>query len=176
MEVMRFDLDNPTGYDAEIGLLYSLLEDSTREWREELGEVSDDDVVWQPYPDGPSVASEILHIAEVETWWLETVALGTPENMDEAKELMSAQIRQYEGLWPTIPPTPLSYFLGLHDRVRARISSALRTYSAPKEHMTFHDGKAEATQRWMLGHVIQHDSYHGGQAVMLAQLAQRLRG
>jgi uncharacterized damage-inducible protein DinB len=30
------------------------------------------------------------------------------------------------------------------------------------------------TARWVLGHVVQHDSYHGGQAVLLSLLYDQM--
>ena len=170
----RFDLESLSGYHPEIALLLATLLDSTREWREELGELSVDEVTWQPYEKGPSVATEIMHIAEVEAWWFEQVALGLPENVVEAKQLMSAEIQQYQGSWPTPPKEPLSYFIGLHDRVRQRTLESLKQFIDPTKFVPIRDGEFEMSLRWIVAHVIEHDSYHGGQAVLLAQLHKRV--
>lgn len=38
------------GAEVQIGLLLAMLDDGANEWREELGAVSDEAVLWQPFP------------------------------------------------------------------------------------------------------------------------------
>jgi hypothetical protein len=60
----------------DIGLLAASLQNATREWRQELGEVDEEAIVWQPVPDMHSIGALILHIVDVEAWWIESVAAG----------------------------------------------------------------------------------------------------
>ena len=102
------DVPNLPGYAPEIGLLLSALQDNTREWRQELGTPSEDAIVWQPFEGSHSIGALILHMIEVEVWWLEEIGAGRPIEPAEAEELMSEQIKQESVSWPTPPREPIS--------------------------------------------------------------------
>lgn len=171
----RFDIPPLEGFHPEVGLLLSALKDSTREWREELGEVDQATVTWQPYEGAPSIATLLLHIAAVESWWLETTALGIEPDPEEVAKFLDDETNQEEHQWPAPPDEPLAYFLDLHDRVRSRVLERWRTVTDPERLVSKPTWNAELSLRWMLAHVVEHDSYHGGQAVMIANF-QRYRG
>ena len=55
---------DPNAPEPAVGLLLAVLENTTREWREdELGDISDDTVVWQPFPHGHNIGALILHLS-----------------------------------------------------------------------------------------------------------------
>ena len=145
--------------------MYAALEDGTREWLDELGEVSVDALVWQPFRDGHSVGSVILHIAEVEVYWIEEVAAGRPMSEADLQRFLSAEIRQYDVSWPKAPAQPLDYYLGMLKDVRQRTLATLRELNDPTGVISWRN--ETVTLRWILAHVVEHESYHGGQAVLL---------
>ncbi|MFQ5796359.1 MAG: DinB family protein [Candidatus Bipolaricaulia bacterium] len=165
---MKRDVRPVPGLDPQVGLLLAMLDDGTKEWREELGEleVPDEAVVWQPFPQGHSIGAVILHIAEAEAFWLQEVADGRSHLLEELEALLSEEIDQYAVHWPTPPKRPLTWFYEQHDRIREEIRHTIRRLADP-EHLG-RRGKREYTLRWMLHHVITHEAYHGGQAVLLA--------
>ncbi len=167
----HYDVAPLAGCHPEIGLLGASLVDGTREWRDELEEATVEQIVWQGRPGGHSIGGELLHIAEVEIWWIHHICCGRPMDPAEMEVLMSAQIQQYEGAWPTPPAEPLAWYYARLDSVRERtlkllpeITDPEKTYSSEKWGSTF-------TMRWILSHVVQHEAYHGGQAVLLKDLA-----
>jgi uncharacterized damage-inducible protein DinB len=69
-----------------------------------------------------------------------------------------------------VPSQPLSWYLDLHDRFRARTLEAVKSWP-PADTLKDRAGEDnQYTPRWVLGHVIQHEAYHGGQIVMLYDL------
>jgi len=173
METPRFDVEPLPGYPEPYGTLLATLQDSTREWRDELGDPEPDLIVWQPYPKSHSIGAVLLHIAEVEAYWIEEFSLGRAIDPEEAKLHMSAEIDQYAGSWPTAPAEPIAYYFALLDRVRARTLESVKSFASPETAM---DSKWGATTlRWVLAHVVGHDSYHGGQAVLLKELGTKMR-
>lgn len=150
-------------------LLWSILQDGTREWRAELwGGIPDEAVTWQVRPGGPSIGAIMLHIIIVEIFWIQRFALDIAWNEDEAEQLMVAKIDVDEERWPIPHHHPLAWYFDLHDKVRQRTLEALQRWPAATATKP-HDGD-EITMRWVLGHVIQHESYHGGQIVQLYNL------
>jgi len=167
----KFDLKPLRGYPMEYGLMLAMLEDGTREWREELKAIGPDGIVWQPVPGSYSIGGILLHIAEVEVFWIEEFCLG--RKMSEADEtlFMSKEIDQYKGKWPTPPRKPLSYYYSILDDVRGRTLKAVRKIPSPKTLKERRD--TQFSMAWVLAHVVEHESYHGGQIVMLKELYRR---
>lgn len=168
----RFDVQPVLGYPHDYGLMLAQLQDGTREWREELEEVGVDTIVRQAYPGGYSIGGIMLHIAEVEIYWLEEFCLDQKMSEADEKLFMSNDIQQYEGKWPDAPREPLSYYYKVLDDVRAR------TFENVK-HLPPHDvfksrPNEEVSMGWVFSHVIGHESYHGGQIVLLKEMFKRM--
>ncbi len=164
----RVDVPPIPGADVQMGLLLAMLDDGTNEWREELGTVSDETVLWQPFPDGHSIGTLILHITDVEAGWLHHVGAGQARPEEELARLLSRETRQYDLTWPQPPARPLSWFLAQHDEIRARTRQIVAAWDDPT--LARPRGDTEFTRRWLLHHVLTHEAYHGGQAVLLSVL------
>jgi uncharacterized damage-inducible protein DinB len=169
LDGMNFDVDPIPGFDEAYGLLIAVLEDGTREWKEELPPELDADImVWRPRPRGQSMGAVILHMIHAELFWFETFALGKEIGEEDKKELLWDELDVDVSLWPEPPHQPLSWYLDLYRRYRTRTLEAVKSWPAPETMIDLHGRRRSL--RWALGHVIQHDSYHGGQVVMLYDL------
>ncbi len=165
-----FDVEPATGYPAEYGLLVSALQDGTRKWREELGDVSDEAITWQPFKNGHSIGAVILHMIDVEAFWVETAALGRERSHQELTELLSHETNQEAFHWVLPPRMPLSYYLDMQDKVRQRTLESIKLFPDPGTIISREGWSADMTVRWILNHVVAHEAYHGGQVVMLKAL------
>jgi uncharacterized damage-inducible protein DinB len=166
-----FDAAPLAGCQRDLGLLAAVLQDGTREWRWELEGVTEDAIVWQPFPNGHSIGAMMFHIIEAEVYWVEMICKEMPANEALMKEIMSAEIKQDEIQWPTPPKKPISYYFELHDQVRARMLKHIETLQDPAAVKTRKND--DVTVRWVLGHIIQHEAYHGGQIVLLNEIYKR---
>jgi uncharacterized damage-inducible protein DinB len=167
-----YDVNALPGYDPEIGLLLAALEDSTREWRESLGRPSVEAIVWQPAAGSHSIGGVILHMIDAEAYWLCSVLGGQRMSEEDSRLLLSAETRQYGGKWPTPPAEPIDWYFDLQERFRRRALEAMvgvdPARKVERKDVTF-------TARWIVAHVVEHDSYHGGQAVVLHELYKKNR-
>jgi uncharacterized damage-inducible protein DinB len=168
-----FDIEPTSGLPMEYGLLAAALQDGTREWREELDEVPDEAVWWQPFENGHSIGALILHMVDVEAFWIETVALERERSADELRELLSEEVDQYAFKWILPPKKPLAYYYEIQDRIRARTLESLKHLPDPATVIAREGWSYSTTIRWILNHVVAHESYHGGQAVLLKALWER---
>jgi len=170
---MKYDIAPLQGYHPEIGLLLAGLDDSTREWRENLEEPPIEAIIWQPWKGSYSIGALLLHIIECEAGWFENFAAGLPDNVEEQALLMSAQINQMEGTWPTPPAEPIHWYFDLHERIRARVRLPLKDMDSER----VSSGRINSfSLRWIVAHVMEHDSYHGGQAVLLHEMWKATKG
>ena len=157
------------GYPAPYDLLCAILQDATNEWRWEIDQdLSEDAIVWQPAPDAHSIGALVLHMINAEVFWFEQFALGL--NPEPDTEMPSLEFDIDAWRWPTPPRKPLSWYFALQDRIRVRTLENIKKWPAPDTVMEHHGN--QVTLRWVLGHVIQHEAYHGGQAVLLSRLWQ----
>ena len=165
-----YDLHPLTDLEPTLGILLSTLDDVTSEWRGELGDVSEETIVWQAYPGGHSIGGLMLHIADVEAYWIEQVAAGRELPQEFLAEVLSAETQQYEMQWPTPPRKPLASFYALQDRVREQTRETLRALADPNLVIRQERRDREFTLRYILNHVVSHEAYHGGQAALLSIL------
>lgn len=171
LSTMNRDTPPLPGLAAPYDLLASVLQDGTHEWRAELpDDVPVAAVVWQPHPGMHSIGGIMLHIMAIEVIWFERFVLRLPLSQEERELFMLAETDVDEWRWPTPPLQPLAWYFELHDRIRARMIEGFKNWPAGETHIE--DGDEYLTPRWVLGHVIQHEAYHGGQAVLLYRLWQ----
>jgi len=165
------DIEPLAGYKEPYGLLAALLQDGTEEWRAELDdELSEEIMIWQPYAGMHSIGAIILHIINIEVVWFERFVLDLPANPEERTLLMANETDVDEWSWPIPPRKPLSWYYELQDSIRARTLEGIKQWP-DAETMKDCDGEPRSL-RWVIGHVIQHESYHGGQAVLLSRLKE----
>lgn len=168
---MRRDIAPLPGYPDPYGLLLATLQDGTYDWRNELWHDCDADVMtWQVRPGGRSIGAQILHMIIVEIDWLESFVLKREISEEDRKLLMWDEMDVDAGKWPVPPAEPIAWYYDLQDRFRTRTLETVKDFPPPD---TILHGRVDSfTPPWVLGHVIQHESYHGGQVVMLHDLRE----
>jgi uncharacterized damage-inducible protein DinB len=170
MKKIRVDVKPVPKLDVQLGLLLAMLDGGTKEWRSELGKISPQVLTWQAFTDGHSIGAEILHIADVEAFWIQEVAYRQPLSEAELKTLLSKETQQDSFHWPKPPKKSLNWYFEQHNRIRKRTHKIVRELADPV-YLAYRDKKTsrhEFTLRWLLHHVITHEAYHSGQAVLLA--------
>lgn len=166
------DLDLAPELPPEIATLIAALGDSTREWRENLEEPVPEAMVWAPYEDGPSIGGMILHMIGCEHYWIEKFVEGIEGSPDDPAIQYDDALDQYGPVWPRPPFETIEWYLALHDTARARIVEKIRAHADPTS--IHHQTDSSMTYRWILAHLVEHDSYHGGQAVLLHEMFKKL--
>ena len=164
---MRIDVAPLEGFHPELGLLLASMHDSTREWRENLGDLPPEAMTWQAREGGHSIGALILHMADCESGWFEGFVAEREISEEQDKLLMTHEVKQDTGEWPVPHAESQDWYFQLHDRIRNQAFDALKDQQPDRwiERKTF-----AATVRWVAAHVLEHDAYHGGQAVLLADL------
>lgn len=161
------------GFPETTGLLVSILQDATVDWRGEIWEEFPAEITtWRAQPGGPSIGAIFFHMIAVELYWFEKFALGREVPGEIWKELMADQTDVDNGIWPEAPAQPLQWYYDLQDRYRLRTLETLKSWPA-LETLVPMEGRGDYSLRWVLGHVIQHEAYHGGQIAMMTELWKR---
>jgi len=157
----------------EVAVYINLLQQSTEEWRGMLGtNVTPAQISHQAYAGAHSIGAVLLHMADSEAIWTMEVLEGGAVSAALKGELLADQTDVWNGKWPIAPSEPLAYYYEKQDRVR---ENTLRVLAG----LTDIDKDVAAwgntfNIRWILGHMVSHDSQHGGQTILL-HVAQTLR-
>lgn len=174
MALEHFDAAPLVGYPEPYGQLLGVLEDGTREW---LGELSDADeltaeaMTWRAWPNGPSLGCQVLHLVGVEVFWLQAFPACRQLTEEECALYLWDEIDVDKPFWPEAPAQPFSWYLNLLREARAKTLEAAKSWPEPEHVLT---GKwRSCTMRWIVGHEIQHESYHGGQIIFMNELRKQ---
>ena len=171
--MLLFDVAPYPQTSADLGLLIATWEDGTREWRENLGLPSEEAIVWQLYPNGPSIGGLLLHMASCDVYWLQQFVDGEEIDPDDPAEAYDNTVDQYVPLWPAPPRESIDWYFRILDESRAKMVARIQGHDDP---LSVHARKNESyTYRWIVAHLVEHDSYHGGQAVLLHEAWKALR-
>lgn len=158
------------GYEPEIGLLLASLEDGRREWLGEMGDVDERALVQRPFPGGPSIGAEILHIAWVEAAWIARSVGGRALSEEFQRRTRADETDVDAARWPDAPQMPLADYLALLEEVRGTTREVLRAERDPARAIQSDPQWQPDTVRWIVSHVVQHEAYHGGQAVLVKRM------
>ncbi len=168
----RLDVSPTEGLHPELGILFAAMQDGTREWQAEIGEPTREALVWQPYANGPSIGGQILHIASCEAYWLLSLVERKEPDLANPAVLYDRTLDQDNHHWPTPPNEPIEWYFKVLAEARAETFRSLERHGEPSKEYTC--GYGLVTYRWILSHLVEHDSYHGGQAVLLHEMYKKL--
>jgi len=162
-----------TPVHPEVATYINMLKQSTGEWRWMLGtDVTPEQISHQAYPGAHSIGAVLLHMADSEAIWTMEVLEGGVVPAALKEELLADKTDVWNGKWPVAPSKPLEYYYEIQDRVRENTLRVLAGLTDIDKEVTAWGN--QFTIRWILGHMVSHDSQHGGQAILL-HVAQTLR-
>jgi hypothetical protein len=145
--------------------LLSLLEENTRLWRNEMGEISEETILWRPFPKGHSIGGIMLHIADEESLCVEEV-IGQSERTNETRALLKSDISPHQGsVWPDPEPWPLYRYYEIQNWVRANTVRTLRNIPDTSA-MVSHPDLGEIPIGMLILKLIQHESFHVGEIAL----------
>lgn len=170
MPAKTYDIAPLPGFEPSIGLLAASLQDSTREWRGELESPPIEAIVWQPFAGGHSIGGSFMHMIDCEISWIEDTAAGWDVDPARFKELDPFGPTPADGAWTPPPAEPIEWYLAKFDAQRKRTLEALAELREPDAMRYVEAWDMEFSVRWIVSHVVQHDAYHGGQAVLLHEM------
>ncbi|MBS1724748.1 MAG: DinB family protein [Armatimonadetes bacterium] len=169
------------GYPEPYGLLGAILQDATSDWREELtwfakdraeldAKLGRDFTTWRVRSGGQTAGAVILHMIIAELYWFEVFALDREVPAEDKALIKWSEINVDEGKWPEPPAEPLSWYFDLQDRFRTQALEAVKSWPSAATTKIHHGNPV--SYAWVFGHVIQHESYHGGQILLIHDLWQ----
>ncbi len=167
-----YDLTLPANFrNPEIALLAAGLNDGTREVREELGQVTPGELAFAPVPKRHNAAAMLMHHAAVEDAWIRCDLFGEPWEESNARFPQFTNELFKRGEWPELGGITLDEIYRRCDEVRRDTLARLATIEGA-DRLTVGSDSGGETARWVVNHLIGHEAYHFGQAVLLVEMAR----
>lgn len=163
----RFDLEVPADLDPALALLVGAWKDGAREWLDELGDLPAEAIVQRHGANGVSIGALLLHMIDCDEGWIRELVLGQPQDPASVAGAFCAELSVDDRKFPDPPAWTLAEYVALLKSTREQLVAQLVGLSAEEER-TSQSGNV-FTLRWVLAHLVQHDSYHGGQIVLIWQ-------
>jgi len=153
----------------ELSILAAALLEGTREWREEMNlmPTTPEAMQFRLRPNGHSPASVLAHVAYVEASWI--ARLGCPYPAEGNKRFDAHLTNVDDDFWADAG-RDYAAILDWQDEVRRRTLACLIGLEADQV-TAFRDGQPDYTAAWVVNHLIGHEAYHAGQAVLLTSLS-----
>lgn len=155
------------GVEPTFEILRRALDQGTREWKKFLGEVTEDQIGWQPVAGMHSIGGVFLHIIAWEAWWCEKFVAGGEIEPMAASRLNLSRFFDFNGKCPPPPREPLEWYF---EEMRLNRERCLLVFDGVLPGTKLRRGETSRSAQWVFNHLIDHDSYHGGQAVLLKSL------
>jgi uncharacterized damage-inducible protein DinB len=165
---MRYDVSPALGTEREIGVLVATWQDGTREWLDNLGEPTAEALTWQPFEGGPSIGGIMLHMAGCDHYWISEFVNNRPQDPESPALQYNNKVDQDNVSWSTPPAEPFAWYLNQLQSVRGPVVEQILSHPEPNQE--FQRTWGALTFKWIVAHLVEHDSYHGGQCVLLHEL------
>jgi uncharacterized damage-inducible protein DinB len=172
MEVTRLTLAQAAGVSPNIGFLLGGMEEVRGQLREAVELMSDEEMVRRAVPGAHSIGALVLHIGEAEWWWMNCVIQGHELTDEDRRQPYWDVLKDASGF--AAKNYSASYCLRTIDAIRVETRRFLASFGDDDlENIYSHtrgERTMEASLRWILHHLIDHEAQHKGQILMLKRL------
>lgn len=173
MSVQRFSLSPAAGVTPGIGLYLSGMDEVREQLRATVSGLSDEQLGRRAVPGAHSIGALVMHIGEAEWMWTQCVISGHELTDEDRRQpfwdvLVDADAFALRGY-------SAQYCLDVIDAVRAETRRLLASFAEDDLDRVYsytrRDGRhIEASLRWVLHHLTDHEAQHKGQILMLKRL------
>lgn len=172
MELKRFALSPIAGVSTGIGFKLAALEEVRGQLRDAVKDLSDADVARRATTDTHTIGALTLHIGEAEWWWMNCVIQGHELTDEDRRKPYWDVLKDPEGF--ATKNYSARFCLDTIDAIREETRGFLSTLTdddlANVYSHTRGERTMEASLRWILHHLVDHEAQHKGQILMLKRL------
>lgn len=172
----------PRGFNSrtqtKVGLFAAQLDDQLKRLKNNVKELTVEQLEWQLRPGMNTVGMLLAHLALVELWWIKIAPSGRPWEPDGKKI-----IKQFCGFEDDGLPLPangrhaeyldgyaIEKYLAVLAKVRRSIRSELKRWRDRDLDKLYKLNKKQFSRTWTLYHVLEHFAAHFGQILMLKHM------
>jgi uncharacterized damage-inducible protein DinB len=171
MTIPRDVIEPVAGLSREIGFLVAGLQEVRAQTVASIADVTPEELSRRVTPSFHQIGGLVLHLAETEFWWIDIVFAGNEItevdrqlfHFDDTTETDFA-LKKY-GVDDCVRILNLAHERTIGTLSEVNDGSLDRLYPFPRK-----EPKFESSLRWILHHLIDHESNHRGQIAMMKRL------
>ncbi len=160
------------GFTPEIGFYLSGMEEVREQVRDAVAKLTGEKLNRPAFLGAHSIGALVLHIGEAEWWWMQCNVAGH-ELTDEDRQAPFWDVLEEPDAFASRGYTA-EFCLQEINKIRNKTRIALAKFNDDDLDRIFsykrHDKIHEQSLRWILHHLIDHESQHKGQILMLKRL------
>lgn len=160
----------PAGIDDGVGRWIWALEDVRRRTLGALDGLDEAALDWSPDEQAHSIATLLYHIAAIEADWLYAEVLELEAFPEAAAALFPHDVAGADGRLTRIAGESLVQHRARLDAIRANVLDAVGGMSLEEFRRPRSLAAYDVTPEWVVYHLVQHESEHGGEILRLRRL------
>jgi uncharacterized damage-inducible protein DinB len=160
------------GYEPTIGRWLWSLEDTRRETKATIANLTPSVLDWAPASGDNTIGTLLYHIALIELDWLCVEVLENQPYPQELQASFALAHRDEQGHLSLMQDATLEEHIQRLDLVREHLLISFREMSLEEFRRLRAFPDYQVTPEWVLHHLIQHEAEHRGHIQMLRSLAE----
>ena len=175
MKIETIPLQPVPNFSPEIRLFLAGLDKIRFAWCDAVKDLSNSELAHKILPDVQPIGTIIIHIAEVEYFWIQQI-VGGKDFTAEIQNLLQ------HNLWFkdfAAHDLNVEYCLQVIEKIHHLTRETLTRLTDDDLEKTFvrvwENGETHYSLRWILVHLLEYDAEHKGQILMIKRLVQSLK-
>jgi uncharacterized damage-inducible protein DinB len=172
MSVETLTLSPTDGFSTGIGFYVNGMEEVREQLRVALRGMSDEEIARRAVPGAHPIGALALHIGEAEWWWIQCNVAGRELTDEDRRTAHWDVLEDPDGF--AANGFSAQYCIDAIDGITERTRKLLATFQDDDLERLFsfeiRGNQVEASLRWVLHHLIDHEAQHKGQILMLKRL------
>lgn len=172
METIRHVLTPTTGLAPGLGTSLAAMEEVRGQLRRAVEGISTTELARRAVPGAHSIGALVLHIGEAEWWWINCIVQGHKVTDEDRRRPFWDVLEDPDAF--AAKNYSARFCLDAIDAVRAETRQFLAALADDDLERIYNhtrgDRRVEASLRWILHHLVDHEAQHKGQILMLKRL------
>lgn len=172
MALIKHTLQPVTNLSPGLSLALAAMNEVREQLSQAVSELSDEQLARRAVEGAHSIGALVLHIGEAEWWWMNCIVQGHKLTREDFRQPFWDVLKEPEGF--ASKNYSADFCLSVIDDVRRQTHDFLAKLNDDDLEKTYShtrgDKQMEASLRWILHNLVDHEAQHKGQILMLKRL------
>jgi len=175
MTLIKHILQPVMNLSPGLGLALAAMNEVREQLQKTVSELTNEEVAQCAVRGAHSIGALVLHIGEAEWWWMNCIVRGHKLTREDFRQPFWDVLKDPEGF--ASKNYSADFCLETINGIRVQTHDFLATLNDDDLEKTYShtrgDKQIEASLRWTLHHLVDHEAQHKGQILMLKRLLGR---
>jgi uncharacterized damage-inducible protein DinB len=172
MTLIKHTLEPVSNLSPGLSLALAAMNEVREQLRRAVSELTDEQLARRAVEGAHSIGALVLHIGEAEWWWMNCIVQGHKLTREDFRQPFWDVLEDPDAF--ASKKYSARFCLETIDGIREQTRDFLATLNDDDLEKTYShtrgDKQMEASLRWILHHLVDHEAQHKGQILMLKRL------